>query len=102
MITVSVGTKHDQEKPRWSLLPWEQLEEVVKVLTFGAQKYEAYNWQKVKQGKDRYMNAALRHIAALGKGEHVDPETGLSHYAHAICSLLFSFWHSVTLGGEKK
>lgn len=95
------GTKHDAEKPRWLLLPWEQLEEVVKVLTFGAKKYKPYNWQQVENGQERYLNAALRHIAAIGKSEHTDPETGLSHYAHAICSLLFAFWHSAT-GGIKK
>ena len=30
------GGNYDQEKPRWSLLPWDVLEGVVKVLTFGS------------------------------------------------------------------
>ena len=88
------GLKNDAWKPMWSLLPWAELEEVVKVLTFGAKKYKAENWRYVPRGRARYTDAALRHLAAIGKGEALDSETGLSHYAHAICSLLFAFWHS--------
>jgi len=32
------GIKHDAEKPRIDLLPFEALEEVAKVLTFGAER----------------------------------------------------------------
>ena len=32
------GIKHDAEKPRMDLLPFEALEEVAKVLTFGAER----------------------------------------------------------------
>lgn len=37
------GVKYDQEKPRWSLLPWDVLEWVVKVLTFGSKKFTEQN-----------------------------------------------------------
>lgn len=90
----SDGVKHDDGKPMWSLLPWEQMESVVKILTFGAKKYKADNWRIVADGEKRYLNAALRHICAIQKGESDDGETGQSHYAHAICSLLFAFWHN--------
>ena len=33
------GHKHDEDKPRWDLLPFAAAEAVVGVLTFGAQKY---------------------------------------------------------------
>lgn len=100
------GQKYDSEKPRWSLIPFKQLTEVVKVLTAGAEKYDDYNWQDVDNGKDRYFSAAMRHFAAWKEGERIDPETertgqkmgkidpetGLSHLAHAICNLLFLMW----------
>ena len=38
----SVGkssAKYDQDKLRWDLIPLEAVEECVKILTFGAQKY---------------------------------------------------------------
>ena len=88
------GMKHDAGKPLWWLLPWEEIEDVVKILTFGAKKYKPNNWRKVDGGEERYLNAALRHISAIGKGEYLDKETKSPHYAHAICSLLFAFWHS--------
>jgi len=88
------GLKYDDEKLRWDLLPYEIMEEVVKVLTFGAQKYKINNWKKVECGKMRYFAAAMRHLVAWYKGEENDSETGLNHLAHAICSIIFVFWHS--------
>lgn len=91
-VKSSVGTKYDQDKPRWHLLPMDCVEEVVKVLTFGANKYKENNWKKVKRGKVRYINAAYRHLAQINQGKYYDEETGLPHFAHAICSLIFAMW----------
>lgn len=88
------GLKNDQDKPAWDLLPWAELSEVVKVLTFGAKKYKKDNWKHVKDGQSRYFSAAMRHLAAIESGERLDSETGLDHHAHAACSILFAFWHS--------
>lgn len=88
------GRKDDQDKPAWSLLPVHEVEDTVKVLTFGRRKYAAWNWQRVENGEERYKDAARRHLAEIDKGVKKDPETGFPHYAHAICSLLFAFWHS--------
>lgn len=94
VVLKGAGLKHDQEKAQWDLLPWKEMSSVVDVLTFGAKKYKPNNWRKVEQGERRYTAAALRHLSAIGSGEQTDKETGFSHYAHAICSLLFAFWHS--------
>ena len=83
------GLKKDHGKDRWDLLPWEEVEEIVKVLTFGANKYADNNWQKVPQGRERYFAAAMRHLVAWRRGEERDPESGLKHLAHAGCCLLF-------------
>ena len=93
MSDTTVGVKYDQEKLRWDLLPIEEVEEVVKVLQCGARKYADHNWKKVPDSKRRYFSAALRHIFAWWRGEQMDPETGLHHLAHAMCCLLFAFWH---------
>jgi hypothetical protein len=87
------GVKFDTGKPEWTLLPFEQLEEVVEVLTAGAQKYAPDNWQKVPNAHKRYLDACMRHIKARISGEYFDKETKLSHTAHAICCLLFLQWH---------
>lgn len=80
--------KNDQSKPKLSLLPVKAKAEVAKVLEFGANKYGKDNWRKCDQ-KDRYIDAAMRHIDAYIDGEALDPESGHNHLAHAICSLMF-------------
>jgi len=90
--------KFDQDKPDWSLLDLNLIEDVVKVLTYGAKKYDRDNWHKVD--KNRYFAAALRHITAYQRGEKTDSETGLSHLAHAQCCLIFLAYFE-KLKGEK-
>jgi hypothetical protein len=86
------GFKADAGKPRWTLLPWGPLEEIVKVLTAGALKYAANNWMKVPDAQERYADALLRHVTARLNGERLDPESGHPHLAHAGCCLLFWMW----------
>lgn len=85
----AVGRKFDAGKLDYTLVPWDGLEEVVKVLEFGARKYARDNWQHVEGGDVRYLAAAFRHLIAYNQGEKVDQETGISHLAHAGCCLLF-------------
>lgn len=81
-------TKFDEGKPQWHLLPIKALIEVIKALMHGKKKYGAWNWA---QGGDysRIYDATLRHITAWWDGEDLDPESGLSHLAHAACGVLF-------------
>jgi len=87
-----LGYKSDDGKPMWSLLPFKALEEIVKVLDFGAQKYCRHNWMHLYDFEDRYLSAALRHLAAWGDGEEKDDKSGLSHLAHAGACILFLLW----------
>ena len=91
-LLLTEGLKLDQDKPRWELMIplWPQLEQVVKVLTYGATKYADNNWQLVEPS-ERYWAAAQRHLGA-SRTEYLDEETGLPHLAHAICCLLFLLW----------
>ena len=81
------GIKHDQGKPRFALMPPLAELEVVKVLSFGADKYSPDNWRKVDP--IRYGDAAGRHINAHRRGETADAESRLHALAHAICCLMF-------------
>lgn len=83
------GKKFDLGKPEYGLLPPAALEEVVKVLTFGAQKYSRENWRQVPDASRRYFDALNRHIWAWKRGETKDPESGMHHLAHAVCCALF-------------
>ena len=92
-IPLKGGIKHDSNKPPWSLLPFDGLEEVVKVLGYGATKYDAHNWRNGFK-YSRLSDAALRHLTSFIRGEDKDPETNLSHLAHAVCCLLFLLEHT--------
>jgi hypothetical protein len=95
-----IGRKFDGGKLEYGLLPPLALEETVKVLTFGAQKYERDNWQKVPDSKRRYFDALQRHVWAWKQGEQVDPESGIHHLAHAMCCLMFLYEHDVKYSKE--
>lgn len=82
------GKKYDQDKPRLELFPSIAIEEISKVLTFGAKKYESWNWAHGLKWS-RLAGAALRHLFAWLRGEDKDPETGLSHLAHLGCCVVF-------------
>jgi hypothetical protein len=89
------GTKFDSNKIRLELLsPWF-VEEVGKVLTSGAQKYEAHNWAKGIKAS-RLIGACLRHVFAYMRGEVNDPEWGYHHLAHAACCLMFLVHQDLT------
>lgn len=86
------GIKHDNGKLDWTLLPYDQLEPVVRVLEFGAQKYSRDNWKLVPDARFRYIKAAFRHFVAWFREEKKDPESGESHLAHVVCCVLFAMY----------
>ena len=83
------GRKFDKDKLRWELLPLYPIEETIKVLGYGAIKYDDHNWKFVDNLYDRYYAALMRHVTAWRKGESKDIETDLHHLAHAMCCILF-------------
>lgn len=87
--TVPEGKKYDSGKPHWDLLPLSAVEPMVQVLTFGATKYDANNWQSLPDYENRYFAACMRHLRAYQSGELVDGESGLSHLAHAMTNIMF-------------
>jgi len=88
-MSVLAGLKYDGGKLPWELLPEDALEQVVRVLQFGAQKYAPRNWEK-GIAYTRVYGAIRRHLVAWLKGEELDPETRISHLAHAACEILFA------------
>lgn len=83
------GAKHDSGKAPLDLLDRVALEEIARVLEFGKKKYAAHNWRGGLQ-MSRLMAAAMRHLMAYNDGEDFDPESGLSHLAHAGCCVMFA------------
>lgn len=82
------GKKFDQDKVRLDLISSIALIQLGQVLTFGAKKYDSHNWRGGIHWS-RLLGAALRHTFAYLGGQDKDPETGISHLAHAMCCLMF-------------
>lgn len=79
--------KKDAGKLRFDLLPVRSLEELARVYTIGAAKYEDNGWRKgMKYG--RIFAAMLRHAYKWWKGEQLDEVDGQHHLASvAWCAL---------------
>jgi hypothetical protein len=96
------GVKHDQHKIRWDLVPYDAVNEIAKVLTFGAAKYEARNWEK---GMDwsRAFGALQRHLTRWFHGQDKDKETQLTHLSNAGCCLFFLLaWELRQVGNDDR
>ena len=89
MMENKPGTKHDVGKPILGAIPPNAELAVGRVLAFGTAKYARDNWRLVEDAQTRYMDAALRHLNAVRRGESLDSESGEHHLAHAACCVLF-------------
>ncbi len=87
--------KADSGKLQWSLLPFEELKDVVRVLMLGAKKYTPDNWKKCDD-VTRYKDALMRHVISYVSGDETDEESQLSHLAHAVCNCLFLMYFDNT------
>lgn len=81
------GVKYDGGKPRMDLLPMDALFAIACVFTYGALKYDDWNWAKGMR-RGRILAALLRHVAAYSVGEEYDAESGLPHSWHMGCCVL--------------
>jgi hypothetical protein len=93
------GNLIEDTKMRMELLPFESLEAVAKVLTFGAVKYSDYGWKDQENAECENIGALLRHLSAHLKGERIDAESGLSHLSHAAARALFLVYFEVKKNG---
>lgn len=83
------GGQKGQKLERYDLIPFAALDELARVYGMGAQKYDDDNYLNGYRYR-LSLGALLRHVAAWGKGEDRDPESGLHHLAHAA-------WHCFAL-----
>lgn len=96
------GIKHDNRKPRFSLLPWRAVIEVIKVMEWaidkearGEKAYPEGNWKEIENAERRYADAASRHLADIHMGKVFDDESKLLHWAHLSCCALMGCWHAL-------
>ena len=87
------GKRYNEGKIRYDLLEPFAIEQLAKVFTEGAKKYEPRNWEK-GMAWSKVLASLKRHIAAWENGEDNDKETGCYHMAHAawIALALVSYY----------
>jgi len=85
---MSEAAKFDADKAPWHLLPTDAVRCVVRVLGFGAARYQERNWET---GLDwsRVYAALQRHLTAWWEGERYDPDSGMPHLWHVATNALF-------------
>jgi len=62
--------------------------EVGAAMLEGARKYGRHNYRVAGVRASVYYDATLRHVMSWWEGEELDPDSGLSHIAKAIASLM--------------
>lgn len=62
-------------------------DECAQVFEYGRRKYAAWNWAK-GMACSVPIACAARHLRAIIRGEHTDPESGLSHRGHVFCNIV--------------
>ncbi|AGO48946.1 dATP / dGTP pyrophosphohydrolase [Cellulophaga phage phi14:2] len=82
------GLRENDGKLKWSLVSWKALEPMVRVLMFGAQKYESWNWSKGLKYTE-VCESLQRHLNAFIQGENNDLESKLEHVGHILCNAMF-------------
>ena len=83
------GAKFDAGKTRYRHLMPEWIEAVARVLTHGADVHGDGAWRTIDDPVHRYRDALMRHLIQAWKGEYLDADSGLPHYAHIAVNAFF-------------
>ena len=87
-ISISLADRFNKGKLQWSLVDFNSLESLVRVLEFGAEKYSPNNWKKGLE-KKATLDCLMRHLIALMNNEELDKESGESHIGHIMANAMF-------------
>lgn len=102
VLEKGTGLRFNEGKLRYDLVHPFAHEQMVKVLTAGANKYAERNWERGMKWSKVYSSAE-RHLAAIKAGEDYDPETGLLHAAHLACNAHFlTAYYKIYIQGDDR
>lgn len=96
----TTGLRFNSGKLPYHLLPDDAIQEVVRVLQKGAEKYAERNWQNGLKWDSECASSLQRHLAAWKLGEDNDAESGLPHMAHVATNALFLLHFAINGTGE--
>ena len=82
------GERENEGKLKWSLVSWKALEPMVRVLMFGAEKYDDHNWKKGLKYTET-VESLQRHLNSFIEGIDKDEESKIDHVGHILCNAMF-------------
>ena len=94
MIIENEGSRFNQGKLRWSLVSWSALAPLVRVLMFGAEKYDDHNWRKGLKYTE-ICESLQRHLNSFLEGEDDDQESKITHVGHILANGMFLSYMSL-------
>ena len=80
--------KLNHGKPKWTILDFKSLEEVVRVFEMGAEKYGVDAYKQEDLPKEDLLDSMQRHLVELIDEQDHDLESGLNHAAHIAANAL--------------
>ena len=85
------GLRYNEGKLQWSLVDFNSLEPLVRVLEYGKNKYGKDNWKK---GLDptQTLESLSRHLFSLMAGEELDKESNLPHIGHILANAMMYYY----------
>lgn len=87
-MTEHKGLRFNTGKLRFDLVNAFAHEQMVRILTKGAEKYAPRNWER-GMAWSNVISSLKRHLHAIENGEDYDSETGELHAAHVACNAHF-------------
>lgn len=83
------GSRSNAGKEPWRLLPFDALNQVVRVLQYGTRKYAARNWEQGLSWAECGDSMQRHWHRWFQLREDFDDESGLPHLAHIACNAVF-------------
>lgn len=80
---------YDAGKAPLAWVPWVAVTAMARVQAYGHRKYKDFNNYRQGMEVSRNLSCALRHIRDYMEGRDIDPESGESALAHAMCRIAF-------------
>ncbi len=99
ITTSETGGKKGVKPNQLHAIPWEALSEIGKAYAMGAEKYGDYNFRKGYE-YSKSFDAMQRHVWSWWNREDNDPESGLSHLAHAAWHVINLLFYTITNRGK--
>lgn len=88
MTIIEECKRYNDNKAKWSLIDFNSMTFLVKVMEMGIGKYGYNNWKKGRSFTETW-ESLFRHVMTWKETEDLDKESGINHIGHAMANLMF-------------